>query len=209
MTITDWADIAMPKCVVMACSPRFVPENEIYYSHIHFFEEFGLKMRKHDDVTQGARIRLVPYLEEHVPLYHSWLSDPEIQRLTCTEPTTLQEEYEYQKDWGSRDDRIIKLIEADGVLIGDISLFKGDQLDKDCMWEVNIMVVKEEHRRHGYAGEALELMLKEHCISNVMAKVHKDNHASINFFRKSFQQVTDEPDAFGNITFIRSSEANL
>lgn len=166
-------------------------------------------MKKYHDVIQGTRVRLVLYLEEHVPLYHSWLSDPEMQRLTCTEPTTLQEEYEYQRDWNSRDDRIIKLIEADGVLIGDINLFKSDQLGDDCVWEVNVMIVKEEYRRHGYASEALELILKEHCISNVMAKVHKDNHASINFFRKSFQQVTDEPDAFGNITFIRNNEPNL
>lgn len=166
-------------------------------------------MEKHFDVIQGTRIRLVPYLNEHVPLYHSWLSDPEMQKLTCTEPTTLQEEYEYQKDWDSSSEKIIRLIEVDGVLIGDINLFKNGQLDNDCMWEVNVMIVKEEHRRHGYTTEALELILKEYHINNVMAKVHKDNYASINFFKKSFQQVNSEPDVFENIMFVRGKETNL
>jgi RimJ/RimL family protein N-acetyltransferase len=166
-------------------------------------------MKRCSDVIEGTRIMLVPYLKEHVPLYHSWLSDPEMQTLTGTDPTTLQEEYEYQKDWDSSNDRITKLIEVDGVLIGDINLFKNNQLNSDCMWEVNIMIVKEEHRGHGYASEALELVLKEHHINNVMAKVHKDNQASINFFRKHFQQITDEPDVFGNITFVRTDGTSL
>lgn len=166
-------------------------------------------MGRHSNIIQGTKIRLVPYLEEHVPSYHSWLNNQEMQRLTCTEPVSLQEEYEYQRNWNSKSDRMIRLIEADGVLIGDINLFRNDQLDNDCMWEVNIMIVKEEDRRHGYASEALELMLREYHINNVMAKVHKDNQASIKFFRKSFQQVNDEPDVFGNIIFVRTKEVCL
>ena len=163
-----------------------------------------LKMKRHLDAIQGARIKLVPYLEEHVPLYHSWLDDPEVQRQTCTEPVTLQEEYEYQREWTLREDRIIRLIEVDGVLIGDINLFASNQLEDDDVWEVNIMIARKEYRGRGYASEALELLLRECHISSVMAKVHKDNHASIKLFTKSFRQVSDEPDAFGNITFVRT-----
>ena len=141
---------------------------------------------------------MVPYSEEHVPLYHLWLSDPEMQMLTCTEPVTLQQEYEYQRECAVREDRIVMLIEVDGVLIGDVSLFRNDQ-----MWEVSVMIARKEDRRQGYASEALEVVLREHHITNVMAKVHKDNHASISLFKRSFKQQSDEPDVFGNITFVR------
>lgn len=160
-------------------------------------------MEGHSGIIQGPRIKLVPYFKQHVPLYHSWLYDREIQRLTCTEYVTLEEEYEYQKEWESRSDRIIRLIEVDGELIGDINLFKSSHANDEFMWEINVMIVKEEHRGHGYAGEALELLLKEYQIRNVMAKVHKDNQASIKFFKKRFHQVNDEHDVFGNIIFVR------
>jgi tubulin N-terminal N-acetyltransferase len=161
-------------------------------------------MGRHDDVIQGKRVRLVPYLEEHVPLYHFWLEDPEMPSLTCTETVTLQEEYEHQRACMGREDRIIKLIEVDGVLIGDINLFANDSLEMGGMWEVNMMIARRDFRRQGYASEALELLLKECHIDKVMAKVHKDNQASIELFKKDFKQFSDEPDVFGNITFIRS-----
>ena len=36
----------------------------------------------------------VPYTAEMVPTYHKWLRDPYIMEMTCTDETTLEEEYE-------------------------------------------------------------------------------------------------------------------
>ena len=51
------------------------------------------------------RLGLVPYLEHHVPRYHQWLSDPELLEATCSEPLSLQEEYDNQKTWLASSDK--------------------------------------------------------------------------------------------------------
>lgn len=53
-------------------------------------------------VLIGQRVRLTPYLKEHIPQYHAWMQDEELLRLTCSEPLTLEEETANQQSW--RDD---------------------------------------------------------------------------------------------------------
>ena len=47
----------------------------------------------------GEKVAFVPYLPEMVPIYHKWLSDPDIMEMTCTDETTLEEEYQNQKSY--------------------------------------------------------------------------------------------------------------
>ena len=71
-------------------------------------------------VLVGAKVILVPYHPEHVPVYvfffflfsrftiynffspnakkyHEWMCDEELRRLTASEPLTLEEEYAMQR----------------------------------------------------------------------------------------------------------------
>lgn len=57
-------------------------------------------------VLEGRRLRLVPYLEHHVPRYHQWMCDPELLEATCSDPLSLEEEYENQKSWLASDDKL-------------------------------------------------------------------------------------------------------
>lgn len=50
-------------------------------------------------VIRGRRALLVPYRREHVPLYHAWMQDKELQELTASEPLSLEEEFEMQRSW--------------------------------------------------------------------------------------------------------------
>ena len=46
----------------------------------------------------------VPYLGEHVPVYHRWMKSEFLQAMTASEPLSLEEEYAMQKTWMEDDD---------------------------------------------------------------------------------------------------------
>ena len=47
----------------------------------------------------GDGVTLVLYRREHVERYHAWMSDPWIREMTASEPLSLEEEYEMQREW--------------------------------------------------------------------------------------------------------------
>mmetsp|Transcript_22067 Transcript_22067/g.63270 ORF Transcript_22067/g.63270 Transcript_22067/m.63270 type:complete len:303 (-) Transcript_22067:435-1343(-) len=56
----------------------------------------------YETVLVGRRVVLVPYRPEHVPRYHAWMQDPHLLHMTGSEPMSMDEEMEMQKEW--RDD---------------------------------------------------------------------------------------------------------
>jgi RimJ/RimL family protein N-acetyltransferase len=90
-------------------------------------------------------ILLVPYSPHHVPQYHAWMQSSLLQKLTASEPLTLDEEYAMQASWRQDGDKLTfiaclpKTIEtkstdatlevvggvddADERMIGDVNLF--------------------------------------------------------------------------------------
>ncbi|PQE12268.1 n-acetyltransferase 9 protein [Rutstroemia sp. NJR-2017a BVV2] len=59
-----------------------------------------------------SKVLLVPYEEEHVPVYHEWMKDEtqEIQILTASEPLSLEEEYAMQRSWRRDHDKLTFII---------------------------------------------------------------------------------------------------
>lgn len=63
-------------------------------------------MRANSNITlMGKSVVLVPYRKEHVPLYHSWMKDSELQQATASEPLTEEAEYEMQRSWCEDEDK--------------------------------------------------------------------------------------------------------
>ncbi|PVH78209.1 hypothetical protein DL98DRAFT_656276 [Cadophora sp. DSE1049] len=53
-----------------------------------------------------SSILLVPYEASHVPTYHEWMKDEQIQAETASEPLTLEEEYAMQLSWRTDADKL-------------------------------------------------------------------------------------------------------
>ncbi|CAD7926902.1 unnamed protein product [Amoebophrya sp. A25] len=58
----------------------------------------------------GDRVALIPYSKDLVPSYHEWMKDPFLQEATCSEPLTLEEEYEAWAGWVSDPNKLTFLI---------------------------------------------------------------------------------------------------
>ncbi|KZT68469.1 hypothetical protein DAEQUDRAFT_671297 [Daedalea quercina L-15889] len=136
-------------------------------------------------IIVDPQVVLVPYRHEHVAKYHEWMTSPELQELTASEPLTLEQEYEMQRKWREDEDKLTFIILANGPpaplqpapeaapksepdvhwlrklpMVGDVNLFlKGDPSDEDFEAEVEIMVAEPAYRRRGLAYTVLQLFL--------------------------------------------------
>ncbi|KAL8163267.1 UNVERIFIED_CONTAM: hypothetical protein K2H54_016311 [Gekko kuhli] len=63
------------------------------------WKELAAMRINQNTVLQGKRVALVPYTSAHVPRYHEWMKSEELQRLTASEPLSLEQEYEMQCNW--------------------------------------------------------------------------------------------------------------
>lgn len=64
-----------------------------------------VKMRENANIKIiGCSVVLIPYEAKHVKKYHKWMSNPELLKLTASEPLTLDQEYEMQETWRNDED---------------------------------------------------------------------------------------------------------
>ncbi|XP_014600686.1 PREDICTED: uncharacterized protein LOC106785058 [Polistes canadensis] len=151
----------------------------------------------------GQSVILIPYKKKHVIRYHEWMKSPELQYLTASEPLTLAEEYEMQKDW-LLDEKKCTFIILDktifhstgdeiAAMIGDTNLFFNDMECKHTA-EAEIMIAEKESRSKRRGWEAILLMLRYGIdtlnVQKYRVKIMIDNERSINMFRKlNFHEV--------------------
>lgn len=151
-------------------------------------------INEHVAVRSGD-IVLVPYSAHHVPRYHEWMKDAEIQAATASEPLTIDEEYDMQRSWRQDGDKltfIVGVTNADGVgaaviggggynMVGDVNLFittdYDDAIGKDVLvGELELMVAEKSMQCKGLGRKSLVAFL-EYIVANG-AKILEEYHTS-------------------------------
>ncbi|PLB54511.1 hypothetical protein P170DRAFT_432160 [Aspergillus steynii IBT 23096] len=125
-----------------------------------------------------SKVLLVPYSKWHVPRYHEWMKDPEIQEATASEPLTLEEEYTMQQSWRQDPDKLTFIVcqpvsgpltdQADSPanMIGDINLFlrvdDGEEGGSEplIVGEIELMIAEKGNQRRGFGKAALLSFLR-------------------------------------------------
>uniref|UniRef100_A0A673MSX3 N-acetyltransferase 9-like n=1 Tax=Sinocyclocheilus rhinocerous TaxID=307959 RepID=A0A673MSX3_9TELE len=193
-------------------------------------------MRINEDILlEGEKVVLVPYNADHVPRYHQWMCSPELQKLTASEPLTLEQEYDMQRCWREDDDKCTFIIldkqkwadpsiPEQECMVGDVNIFLTDPSDPSLA-ELEIMIA-------GYRGCNLLLVVTTPYMYSVHklgiqkfeVKIGLDNKISIAMFKKFhfrelsisevFQEVTLgvtvnealQKHVFGNMDFMLQRE---
>ncbi|PYI06560.1 N-acetyltransferase [Aspergillus sclerotiicarbonarius CBS 121057] len=128
-----------------------------------------------------SMVLLVPYSKWHVPRYHEWMQDEEIQEATASEPLSIGEEYAMQQSWRQDPDKLtfIVCLPAPGPqsalqdtddttdrMVGDINLFlrvdDGEEGDAEpqIIGEIELMIAEKGNQRKGFGKAALNTFLR-------------------------------------------------
>ncbi|PWY86110.1 hypothetical protein BO70DRAFT_360922 [Aspergillus heteromorphus CBS 117.55] len=135
-----------------------------------------------------STVLLVPYSRWHVPRYHEWMKDEEIQEATASEPLSIEEEYAMQESWRQDPDKLTfivclpapgassstgntihQLTDADDTpdrMVGDINLFlridDGEEGDSEpqIIGEIELMIAEKANQRRGFGKAALYTFLR-------------------------------------------------
>ncbi|XP_040827133.1 N-acetyltransferase 9-like [Ochotona curzoniae] len=150
----------------------------------------------------GRKVVLVPYTAEHVPRYHEWMQSEKLQRLTSSEPLTLEQEYAMQHSWREDADKRTFIVldaekwQAQSAAAKEsciVNLFFTDPGDP-TLREVQVIIAESSCRGKGLGAEAALMMLSYGVtklgLTMFEAKIGQGNEPSLRMFRKlHFEQV--------------------
>uniref|UniRef100_A0A2R8M5I5 Alpha/beta-tubulin-N-acetyltransferase 9 n=1 Tax=Callithrix jacchus TaxID=9483 RepID=A0A2R8M5I5_CALJA len=153
----------------------------------------------------GKKVVLVPYTSEHVPRYHEWMKSEELQRLTASEPLSLEQEYAMQRSWREDADKCTFIVldaekwqaqpgtTEESCMVGDVNLFLTD-LEDPTLGEIEVMIAAWD--RGVGVGTSLLAPLSSPLgvtrldLTKFEAKIGQGNEPSIRMFQKlHFEQV--------------------
>jgi len=172
---------------------------------------------------EGKQVTFVPYMTEHVPVYHEWMKDQALLQATGSEPLTLEEEYAMQQSW-TTDPQKCTFIVLDKqrvvgdfvhgephveAMAGDVNLYMND-LDDFQTAEIEIMIAEPQSRGRGLGKESVLLMIDfavEHLdIHTFRAKIGESNVTSLHLFRSlGFKDITYS-EVFKEVTLELSAD---
>lgn len=124
-------------------------------------------------------IRLRPTKPSDIGLLFAFQLDPASNEMAGTKPRDRETYFAHWDKVLVNPDVTARVIEADGVVVGTINIFKMGELDAIGYW------IAREHWGRGIAGRALALMLEESAIRPLHAQAAADNVASLRALRRN------------------------
>lgn len=171
----------------------------------------------------GKKVILIPYEAKHVPKYHNWMKNEELQELTASQPLTLEEEYVMQKTWRVDEDKLTFLVldkakfteTSDEIesLVGDTNLFLSINEHNSRVAEVEVMIAEKEHRGKGFGQESV-LQLLRYAIDNLKinifeAKIGFSNETSIRMFKKFGFTEKSRSEVFKEVNLTKLNDSDF
>ncbi|XP_030062201.1 alpha/beta-tubulin-N-acetyltransferase 9 isoform X1 [Microcaecilia unicolor] len=169
-----------------------------------------------DTVLQGKLVALVPYALHHVPRYHEWMKSEMLQKLTASEPLTLEQEYSMQRSWREDADKCTFIVldrkkweeQAcldEDCMVGDVNLFLTTPEDP-ALAEIEVMIAEPSDRGKGFGKEAALMMMlygfTKLGITKFEAKIGQENKASICMFQKLCFEELSVSSVFQEVTML-------
>lgn len=165
----------------------------------------------------------VPYCRKHVEKYHDWMKSQELQRLTGSEPLTLEEEYDMQLSWKNSEDKCTFIVLSKAIyedtndeieaMVGDTNLFLTHDQEDQPLAEAEIMIADQKSRGHGFGREAVTIMLNyglnQLGVKRFQAKIKMDNDISIRLFQNLGFRKVNESQVFQEVTLESPAESGI
>ncbi|XP_072339093.1 alpha/beta-tubulin-N-acetyltransferase 9 isoform X3 [Scyliorhinus torazame] len=165
-------------------------------------------MRLNDEVElRGRVVVLVPYKVTHVPRYHQWMQSEELQKLTASEPLTLEQEYQMQRSWREdadtgplRNTAFCILTECTFIVLDKLRWVSGSYTEEDCMvGDVNLFLTDPEDSTMAEIEIMIAGMTKL-GIKTFQAKINLENTISIAMFQNFHFKEVSVSDVFQEAT---------
>ncbi|XP_038633182.1 N-acetyltransferase 9 isoform X2 [Scyliorhinus canicula] len=155
------------------------------------------RMRLNAEVElRGRVVVLVPYRATHVPRYHQWMQSEELQKLTASEPLTLEQEYQMQRSWREDADK------CTFIVLDKLRWVSGSYTEEDCMvGDVNLFLTDAEDSTMAEIEIMIAGMTKL-GIKTFQAKIDLENTISIAMFQNFHFKEVSVSDVFQEATLL-------
>lgn len=135
-------------------------------------------------------IRLRPTVPADIETLFAFQKDPASNEMAGTKPRDRPVFYAHWEKVLVDPGVVARVIEADGVVVGSINIFKMGEVDAIGYW------IAREHWGRGIAGRAIALLLAEEPLRPLHAQAAADNVASLRALRRNgFVEVSREHEA--------------
>ncbi|TKA25832.1 hypothetical protein B0A50_05587 [Salinomyces thailandicus] len=149
-----------------------------------------MKINEHSALS-AQRVLLVPYSTRHVPTYHAWMQDPDLQTATASEPLTLEEEYSMQRSWREDKDKLTFIICSPQETATDVVRAEVDDAPEKMVGDINLFVFPFEDDGDDSTGSVGDQNIEGAVVGEIELMIANPRHRRHGYGRAALLAFTD------------------